>query len=512
MGVRMLISSKSETKSFTRPFVAALALCLAIQPLAPVMAQARSAPESFADLAENVSSAVVNISVAQTVDDKRVVAPNLPPGTPFDDLFEEFFRRRQGQGGNGEDSQRPGPRQQPQQRRSSSLGSGFVIDSAGIVITNNHVIGDANDITVIFTDGQKLKAEVIGKDAKVDVAVLRVKPDKPLKAVKFGDSEKMRVGQWVMAVGNPFGLGGTVTAGIVSARNRNIDSGPYDNYIQTDASINKGNSGGPLFNMDGEVIGINTAILSPSGGSVGIGFATPAATVEPIIAQLMEFGETRRGWLGVRIQNVDDAIAESLKLGSARGALVAVVDEKGPGKPAGLKAGDVILTFDGKDVKESRDLPKLVAAAPVGKEVAVVVMRDGKQMPLKVVLGRLEDGEKQASLDKKAVTDETKPGRSVVQKALGMELSSLDAEARKKFSIKESVKGVVVTGVDANSPAGEKRIVPGDTIVEINQEAVSKPSDIADRTKALKDQGRKSALLLVANAAGDVRFVALSLE
>jgi serine protease Do len=348
-----------------RPAVAALALCLALQPLAPVMAQARSAPESFADLADNVSSAVVNISAAQTVEDKRAGMPNLPPGTPFDDLFEEFFRRRQGQGGGAEEGQRPTPRQ-PQARRSSSLGSGFVIDSAGNVITNTHVIADANEITVIFTYGKKLKAEVIGKYSKVDIAVMRVKPDKPLKAVKFGDSEKMRVGQWVMAVGNPFGLGGTVTAGIVSARNRNIDSGPYDNYLQTDASINKGNSGGPLFNMDGEVIGVNTAILSPSGGSVGIGFATPSATVEPIIAQLMQFGETRRGWLGVRIQNVDDAIAESLKLGSVRGALIAVVDEKGPGKPAGLKAGDVILTFDGKEVKESRDLPKLVGAAPVG--------------------------------------------------------------------------------------------------------------------------------------------------
>ena len=269
---------------------------------------------------------MVNISATQTIEEKGGAVPDLPKGTPFDEMFEEFFKNH-------------GVNPHPHAQKAQSLGSGFVIDPSGIVITNNHVVGDANDIVVIFTDGRKLKAKVIGKDSKVDVAVLKVESDKPLKTVKFGDSDKVRVGDGVMAVGNPFGLGETVTAGIISARNRNIDSGPYDDFLQTDASINKGNSGGPLFNLQGEVIGINTAILSPSGGSIGIGFATPSATVLPVIAQLEQFHETRRGWLGVRIQPVDDTIAESLGLGTARGALVAGVDDKGPAKPAGLKAG-----------------------------------------------------------------------------------------------------------------------------------------------------------------------------
>jgi serine protease Do len=462
-------------------------------------------PDSLADLSAQVSDAVVNISATQTIDVKRGKgaenAPGLPPGAPFDDLLEEFFRRRQGQNG-APDLPRP--------RKSSSLGSGFVIDASGIVITNNHVIAEATDIQVIFTDGQRLKAEIIGKDQKVDVAVLRVKPEKPLKAVKFGDSDKSRVGDWVLAVGNPFGLGGSVTAGIVSARNRNIESGPYDNYIQTDAAINKGNSGGPLFNMDGDVIGINTAILSPSGGSVGIGFATPANTVAPVIDQLRNFGETRRGWLGVRIQKLDDTLAEGLGVGAARGALIAGVDDRGPAKPAGLKAGDVIVKFDGKPIKEVSDLPKLVAATPVGKEIEVVFLRGGKEQTKMVKLGRLEDGEKFAAREngKEAESDPVSP-----QKALGLELSKLTDELRARFQIKEAVKsGLVITRVEPGSDAAEKRLQPGEVLLEINQETVNDPADAAKKVKALKDAGKKTALLVVSNGQGDTHFVALSVE
>ena len=483
----------------------ALSLSLGAAPLpvfAPAVAMARGTPESFADLAETVVDAVVNISASQTIEEKKGGdLPKLQPGTPFDDMFEEFFKKR-GQQGEG----------QRQSRKSNSLGSGFVIDSAGIIITNNHVIADANEITVIFTDGRKLKAELLGKDDKVDVAVLRVKPDKPLKAVKFGDSEKMRVGDWVMAVGNPFGLGGTVTAGIISARNRNIDSGPYDNYIQTDASINKGNSGGPLFNMDGDVVGINTAILSPSGGSIGIGFASPASTVLPTINQLKDFGETRRGWLGVRIQNVDEGIAESLGLGAARGALVAGVDDKGPAKPAGLEAGDVIIKFDGKDIKESRDLPKLVAQTPVDKTVDVTIMRKGQEMVKSVKLGRLEDGIKLAKADEGKGAKKDADKEDAVKKALGMEFTMLNDAQRKAFSIKDGLKGVVVTRVDPDSPAGEKRINAGDVIFEVNQETVNTPSELARKLDAAKSANKKSALLSVSSAQGEVRFVAIPVQ
>jgi len=335
-----------------------------------------------------------------------------------------------------------------------------------------------------------------------------VKPDKPLKSVKFGNSDRIRLGEWVVAIGNPFSLGGSVTAGIISARNRDINSGPYDNYIQTDAAINRGNSGGPLFNLEGEVIGVNTAIISPSGGSIGIGFAVPANTALAVIDQLREFKEVRRGWLGVRIQQVTDDIAESLNIKPVRGALVAGVDDKGPAKPAGIEAGDVIVKFDGKDIKEMRDLPKIVGDTPVGKDVPVVIVRKGKEETKTVRLGRLEDTPQQASVKRDAVPDD----KSVVQKALGLNLASMNDELRKKYKIKDGVKGVVIVGVDANSAAAEKRLNAGDVIVKVTDEEVNEAADVQKRIDQLKKDGKKTALLLVANAEGDVRFVALTLQ
>src|SRR5690242_2731086 len=345
----------------------------AILLLALAAPAAARGPENISDVAEQVIDAVVNVSTKQSVDLRSGAMPQLPPGSPFEEFFEEFFKNRRGQGGqNSPNGDTPTP------RRVNSLGSGFIIDASGLVVTNNHVIADADEVNVILNDGTTLKAEVIGRDQKTDLALLKVAANKPLKAVKFGDSDKLRLGEWVIAIGNPFSLGGTVTAGIVSARNRDIQSGPYDNYIQTDASINRGNSGGPLFNLNGEVIGVNTAIISPSGGSIGIGFAVPSKTALPVIEQLRQFGETRRGWLGVRIQQVSDEIAETLSIKPARGALIAGIDDKGPAKGA-LAPGDVILKFDGKDVKEMRDLPRIVADTPVGKDVQVVVVRKGKE-------------------------------------------------------------------------------------------------------------------------------------
>jgi serine protease Do len=376
-------------------------------------------------------------------------------------------------------------------------------------VTNNHVIADADEISIIMNDGSKFKAEIVGVDKKTDLAVLKFKPTKPLVAVKFGDSDKLRLGEWVIAIGNPFSLGGTVTAGIVSARNRDINSGPYDSYIQTDAAINRGNSGGPLFNLDGEVIGVNTLIISPSGGSIGIGFAVPSKTVAGVVDQLRQFGVLRRGWLGVRIQTVTDEIAESLNIKPARGALIAGVDDKGPAKPAGIEPGDVVVTFDGKDIKEPKDLSRVVADTAVGKEVDVVVIRKGAEQTLKVTLGRLDDGDKAVPAAAKTQEPAEKP---VTQKALGLDLASLSKDLRSRYKIKDSVKGVIITNVDTPSDAADKRLGAGDVIVEVAQEAVSSAADVKKRVDQLKKDGKKSILLLVSNADGELRFVALSVQ
>lgn len=465
-------------------------------------------PESVADLAEGLLGAVVNISTSQTVKgmegENPVPMPQLPEGSPFQDFFNDFFKNREGQE-NGGASQKV-----------QSLGSGFIVDAEqGIVVTNNHVIADADDIEVNFSDGSKLKAELVGTDTKTDIAVLKIDPKvKKLTAVKFGDSNKMRIGDWVMAVGNPFGLGGTVTVGIVSARNRDINSGPYDDFIQTDAAINRGNSGGPLFNMDGEVIGINTAIISPSGGSIGIGFSIPAEIAAGVVDQLRQYGETRRGWLGVRIQPVTDEIAESLGMATAKGALVAGIIKGGPVDNGEIQPGDVVIKFDGKDIVEMRDLPRVVAESAVGKAVDVVIVRKGVEQTVKVTLGRLEDGEKvaEAEAGKPADADKDKKAEAPVTSVLGMTIGELNEEARTKFGIAADVSGVVVTSVVKDSAAGERGIVAGEVITEIAQESVSTPKQVIDRIAKLKEQGRKNALLMLASKTGELRFATIRMD
>jgi serine protease Do len=495
----------AELRSFSSPLggrrlsdlAARVGLVAGVVMLLAGSAEAKG-PESVAEVAEPLLDAVVNISTSQTVTGSRgIPVPRLPEGSPFQEFFDEFFDQRP------EDNDRP--------RRVQSLGSGFVIDPSGILVTNNHVIEGADEITANFNDGTKLTAEVVGRDEKTDLAVLQVKPEKPLASLRFGSAEKVRVGDWVMAIGNPFGLGGTVTVGIVSARNRDINSGPYDNFIQTDASINRGNSGGPLFNMEGEVIGINTAIISPTGGSIGIGFAVPAETAVSVIDQLKEFGETRRGWLGVRIQSVTDDIAESLSMEKPEGALVAGVTKDGPAEAAGIQPGDVIVEFDGRTVESMPELPRMVADEAIGKEVRIIVLRKGERQEIAVTLGRLEDAEKElAALDSEETAPE--PPLSVVSGPLGLTLADLTPTLREKYEITGDVKGVIVTDVAEDSPSFEKRVQPGDVIVEISQEPVATPDEVTARIEALKNDGRRSALLLLANKSGDLRFVAVNME
>ncbi len=486
------------------PAVVTMAVALlATQPALDVNTQARaSGPTSVADIAEGLMPAVVNISTSQSVKKRKnvpkVPVPKLPEGSPFQDFFKDLFPEGQAPGGRNNG---PSTRQ--------SLGSGFVIDAGGIIITNNHVIADADAITVNFADGSKLKAELAGTDPKTDIAVLKVKPETPLTAVSFGNSDKSRIGDWVMAIGNPFGLGGSVSLGIVSAVERDISSGPYDNFIQTDAAINRGNSGGPLFNMDGQVVGINTAIISPSGGSIGIGFSIPSNLATRVIEQLLEYGETRRGWLGVQIQTVTDEIAESLRLDKASGALVSGVVKDGPAEKSGVLSGDVILKFDGKNVAEMRDLPIIVAETAIEKEVDVVVFRKGKKETISVTLGRLEDGEKKlASLS----TGKEEENGTEIKSLLGLKLSELSDEMREDAKIAEDVKGLFINEVDGGSPAQDKGIQAGEVVMQIGQEPVESLVDADKQIARLKDEGRKNALLMIGTPAGDIRFVVVAIE
>ncbi len=493
------LSSFRLTKTIQALAVAALVAVPMIS-VVPQPVAAASAPDSFADLAERLSPAVVNVYTTATVTQQQSRNPleefQLPPGSPFEEFFRDFLPR---QG-------RPQDRGQQQRRRQNSLGSGFIIDPAGFIVTNNHVIDGADEINVRLADNTELPAKLIGRDPRTDLALLKVESSRALPAVPWGDSDKMRVGDWVMAIGNPFGLGGTVTAGIVSARNRNIQAGPYDDFIQTDASINRGNSGGPMFNLKGEVVGVNSAIYSPNGGSVGIGFAISANLARPVIEQLKNGGAVKRGWIGVRIQSVTDELAEGFGLKKARGALIAGVDETGPAAKAQIRASDIILKFDGKEIADSTRLPRVVAETPIGKPVDVVVWRDGREQTLKLTVAELKDEPQVA-----ARTAAPPAAASAAIKALGLQLGTLDDKAKERFGLTGDPKGVLVTEVDPNGPAAEKGVRPGDLIVEINQEPVRNADDVAARIKAARDGGKKTVLLML-DQKGDTRFAAVRID
>jgi len=482
---------------------ALFALMLAFSTAGIIPAQAHSGPPGFADLAEKLLPAVVNISTTQTItahEDMQDMPPDmqLPPGSPFEEFFKDFMEKH-GQGGGGG---------APQKHKATSLGSGFIIDPNGYIVTNYHVVQDADEITVILQDDTNLTAKVIGKDKKTDLALLKVENKKPLPSVSFGDSDKVRVGDWIMAIGDPYGLGGTVTAGIISARARDINSGPYDEYLQTDAPINRGNSGGPMFNMDGEVVGVNTAIFSPSGGSIGIGFAIPSALVKNVIEQLRDHGHIQRGWLGVRIQMVTQDIADSLGLDKAHGALVSSVSPDGPAGQGGMQAGDVILTFDGKEVPEMRRLPLMVAETEVGKTVDVNVFRKGASVALKVKIGELAAKEESEKMEDKQGDQAPPAAKTDKVDDLDINVSPLTDALRSHYTIGKDVNGLVVTSVGADSIAGQAGIEVGDVITEAAQQDVKSAKDLIEQAKEAKSDNKP--LLLLVNRKDDLRFVAIT--
>ena len=490
-----LVSTDSirEQMGMLRAFIG-LVLGVALMVFMAMPALAHERPDSFSDLARTLTPSVVNISTSTIVAGRNHDLPQFPQGSPFEDFLEEF-RDRSGQ------------------HRVQALGSGFIIDESGLVVTNNHVIESADAIRVILHNDKIFEAELLGRDPKTDVAVLKINPQgEKLQPIRFGDSDAVDVGDWVVAIGNPFGLGGTVTAGIVSARGRDIGNGPYDDFIQTDASINRGNSGGPLFDLEGKVIGINTAIFSQTGGSVGIGFAISSNLASNVVGQLVEYGRTRRGWLGVFVQEITPEIAEGLGLGDATGALVSSVHPEGPAAEGGVQAGDIIELFDGKEITDMRSLPRIVAETAIGKKVKVDIRREGEKQTVEIVLGELEQAE-----EKGLLTSNESPSQQPQNFAkLGFSVAPIDDDTRGFYDLPSEIDGLPLTGVVVievaqGSPAAKRGIAEGDIIRRIGQRQINEPSDLFDGIAEAREDNRGSILLLVRRGDRD-RFVGLPAE
>jgi serine protease Do len=469
-------------------------------PQTPQTPQAVQALPSFADMIDQVQPAVVTVSTTEKVrrgDDRQSFDFDfdMPEGSPFRDFFKQFEDQMRKHGQRGGDMRRQG------------LGSGFIIDPAGYIVTNNHVVDGADVVEITLHNGDDYKAKVIGSDSKTDLALLKVETSKTLPFIEWGDSDRVRVGDWVLAVGNPFGLSESATAGIVSARNRNINAGPFDDFLQVDAPINQGNSGGPLFDLTGRVIGVNTAIVSPSGGSVGIGFAIPAAVAKPVIAQLMDKGSVERGWLGVQIQPVTPEIASALSMDDEHGALVASVQPDSPAAKAAVKQGDVIVKVGDREVPEMRALPRMVAELPAGKATQLTVLRDGKEVTLPVTIGKMKAEDEQVASTDKGTGDET-AGEST---PLGAEMAAITPEVREQLELPDDATGVVIVSVDPDGLAAEHGLKPGDIIESISQTKVTKVSDVKKLLNEAK-AAKQNAVLLLLNRQGTPLYVAVKLE